>query len=660
MNLRHLNVLTVLVLCSVPASASAAGWVAPAATVSALGTAFFVPPIVASNGRGDTAVAWVDPATGDVFVSERPVGGSFSVGAAVVSTGDQFVGGLGIDAAGNVYVFFTTRNMTPAASTARVGVKPIGSGTWTVTTVGTANSADPPQAPVTGTVTPDGKALAVWFQAHSNNATQSKMVFSVKPAGSALWGAKADLPGTTANAASGPRVAMNDAGQAALILQSQFCPGFDQGIRAATMTAANVWTTANNVHVCAAGGGVAGADIGISSTGMATATWTRTDGAHTIAQFSTKAIGDASFPAAPASPGANDLSAAGADATSTTIAVAPSGETTIAWARGGIIQERTRAAIGGAFAAATTIPGTLTAPTGLMMRAAPGGTVGLVWAGTNATPKSVIGGAARPAGGAFAGVPATAAVDDAMPAVAADGEGNFPTAWVHMSSGPQFAVQATVIDGAGPDISGVIFPATATAGVAFPYGATLTDRWSTSGGGTWAFGDGTTGPLTGTKSYAGGGTFTATLTATDGFGNQSTSASMVTVTADTTPPTVTQRPVPASATETALASGLPLDFDVSEGATVTSTATIPYKFAVRLHLTKKRKNHPETIVIGSGSSTIAAAGTVTVTIEFTAAAKKKLKRRKIEVTITSVVEDAAGNAQTVTSSVTLTPAKKRR
>lgn len=661
MNLRHLNVLPVLVLCSVPASASAAGWVAPAATVSALGAAFTAPPIVASNGRGDTAVAWIDPATGNAMVSERPVGGTFSVGSAVLNTGDQFVGGLGIDATGNVYVFFTTNNMTPAASTAKVGVKPIGTGAWGVTTVGAANAADPPQTPITGTVTPDGKALAVWFQGHTANATQSKMEFSVKPAGSAVWGAKADLPGTTANAASGPRVVMNDAGQAAFIMQSQFCPGFDQGIRAATMTAAGVWTTANNVHICAAGGGVASADIGISSTGTATATWTRTNGANTIAQFSTKAIGDAAFPAAPASPGANDLSAAGADATSTTIAVAPGGETTIAWARGGIIQERTRPAIGGAFATATTVPNTLTAPNGPMMRAAPDGAVGLVWAGTNATPKSVIGGAVRPAGGAFAGLPATSAVDDAMPAVAADGEGNFPTAWVHMSSGPQFSVQASAIDGAGPAISGVVFPATVAVGVAFPYAATLTDRWSTTSG-TWAFGDGTNGPLTGTKSYANGGMFIPILTATDGVGNQSTSPSMIAVTADTTPPTVTQLPVPASATvtETALKNGLPLDFQVSEGATVTSTATIPWRVAVSIRLKKQRKNHPKTFVIGSGSNTIAAAGTVTVTIEFTKAARTKIKRahRKIMVTITSVVEDTVGNERTVTSSVTLRPAKK--
>jgi hypothetical protein len=52
---------------------------------------------------------------------------------------------------------------------------------------------------------------------------------------------------------------------------------------------------------------------------------------------------------------------------------------------------------------------------------------------------------------------------------------------------------------------------------------------------------------------------------------------------------------------------------------------------------------------------------VTVTIQFTDAAKRKLKRtrRKVTVTITSVAADAAGNEQTLTSSVTLSPGRRR-
>jgi hypothetical protein len=55
----------------------------------------------------------------------------------------------------------------------------------------------------------------------------------------------------------------------------------------------------------------------------------------------------------------------------------------------------------------------------------------------------------------------------------------------------------------------------------FPYGATLTDRWSAATAGLWSFGDGTTGALNGTKSYGSAGTFGAVLSASDSAGNTS-------------------------------------------------------------------------------------------------------------------------------------------
>jgi hypothetical protein len=99
---------------------------------------------------------------------------------------------------------------------------------------------------------------------------------------------------------------------------------------------------------------------------------------------------------------------------------------------------------------------------------------------------------------------------------------------VHTATGPQYSVQATGLDAAGPEITDFKFPSTAAAGTAFSYGATLTDRWSTASG-QWAFGDATTGPLTGTKSYASAGSFDAVLTATDANGNATTATSSIVV-----------------------------------------------------------------------------------------------------------------------------------
>jgi hypothetical protein len=72
-----------------PAAAVAAPtWVTPVSPVSG-SVQPSTAPQVASNGRGDTAVAWLDPATGHVFVSERPVGAAFTTGAQVDATADQ-------------------------------------------------------------------------------------------------------------------------------------------------------------------------------------------------------------------------------------------------------------------------------------------------------------------------------------------------------------------------------------------------------------------------------------------------------------------------------------------------------------------------------------------------------------------------------------------
>jgi hypothetical protein len=72
-------------------------------------------------------------------------------------------------------------------------------------------------------------------------------------------------------------------------------------------------------------------------------------------------------------------------------------------------------------------------------------------------------------------------------------------------AGPWHTVETGGLDAAGPTISNVTFPTTADPGAAFSDGATLLDRWApSSASGLWAFGDGTVGPLNGTKAYAQG------------------------------------------------------------------------------------------------------------------------------------------------------------
>jgi hypothetical protein len=519
--------LVPLLLLAFPPSASAVDWVTPVAPLSGnvLST---TAPMVASNARGDTAVVWFDQATQHIFASERPVGGTFTTATEVSTIADQLLGAVDIDEAGNIYVFFITEAGNTNASRPRVGVKQLGAATWDVTPLAPVASTKPPQAAIGGAVSPSGKAVAVWFHGDTNNATNGRLDYSTKPAGSSTWAPKAELPGFIANSPVSLQMAMNSAGEAALVYSRQACGGFSQGAHGATMNQANVWTTANALNTCAnnTAGLAGGPVVGIDENGMATAAWSRNNAppagsGNNIIQFTTKTIGAASWPTAPAS-GANDLSATGADAGFPAIAVAPDGTTTVAWIRSGVIQERTRSALGGSFNGVTTIPNTLTTPLGTLLASGGDGSMVALWSGTNASPKPAVGAARRgPGEASFSALPAVPAEDNTNPALAMDGEGNAPAAWVHMSTGPTWAVNATGLDAVGPAISGVTFPGTAGVGEVFPYGATLTDRWSAATAGVWTFGDGTTGPLNGTKSYGTAGTFGATLTASDSHGNTS-------------------------------------------------------------------------------------------------------------------------------------------
>jgi hypothetical protein len=93
-------------------------------------------------------------------------------------------------------------------------------------------------------------------------------------------------------------------------------------------------------------------------------------------------------------------------------------------------------------------------------------------------------------------------------------------------------VQATGLAVAAPTITGVNFPSTATQGTPFSYSAAATDRWTTLTS-SWTFGDGTSGPLSGTKTYSSPGTFSPVLTVSDPFGNEATVTKSIMVSAPT-------------------------------------------------------------------------------------------------------------------------------
>lgn len=520
-----------------PGASAAPVWVTPVTNLTAAGSG---PSEVklASNARGDTAIAWVDPATSHVFESDRPAGGSFSPAAEISSASSQQLGSIAVDGSGLVYVFFGTDTSTAAASRPRVATRQVGSLAWTVTPLAAASASDPPQTPI-GAVTPAGAAIAVWDQGHTAGNEFSKFVFATKPAGSASWSAKADVTGACGCGSATaipttPALALDPAGDAAFLFV-RYNGGFvSRIVWGETLTAGSTtWTNPSAISTESGSDTLEGQPVvAMGANGTATAAWIRTNNVgNKIVQFATKTLAASSWPAAPngtsVTPGANDLSPLGSDAGQPAIAVEPDGTTTIAWARNGAIEERTRGAAAGSFASATTLPNSLTGSSSPFLATAASGEIVALWVGSSSG-HQLIGAANRPAGSAsFAALPSVPGTENGQPVAAVDDQGNVPAAWINNNAG-QMTVQATGLDVAPPAISGVSFPATAIAGTQIPYGATVLDRWSPVTA-SWTFGDGATGPLNGTHTYAAPGSFLATLTATDATGHSATTTRTVQV-----------------------------------------------------------------------------------------------------------------------------------
>jgi hypothetical protein len=337
--------------------------------------------------------------------------------------------------------------------------------------------------------------------------------------------------------------------------------------------------------------------VALDSTGTATAAWTRSNPSNQILQFATKPLSSATWPAAPSgnttTPGANDLSPLGGDAGQPAIAIGPDGTTTIAWTEGGVNFERTRGAGASAFAGSTTLPTTLTGPNTPLLAAGPSGMVAL-WLGMSSGAPA-IGAASRAAGATtFTALPNLPGTGNSAVVAGIDDQGNVPAAWIN-NNAAQNTVQATGLDVAPPVISNVSFPSTAVAGTLFPYSATALDRWSATTA-TWAFGDGSTGPLSGNHTYTAAGSFVATLTATDAFGNSAHVSQNVQVSAltpvpppptppapkPTAPPTITGLKLSPSTFKAAssgptiaTATGTTIRYAVSQQSTTTFTVQLP-------------------------------------------------------------------------------------
>ena len=183
-------------------------------------------------------------------------------------------------------------------------------------------------------------------------------------------------------------------------------------------------------------------------------------------------------------------------------------------------------------------------------------------------------------GGWQAAVP-PADLDVAAPALAADGEGNVVAAWTAPVGGDRQA-RVAAFDGAPPRLANVAIPQTGSPGQTLGFSAAATDTWSGIAPLHWVFGDGATADGASVEhAYASTGDHTASVTATDGEGNQSVVESLLRISddgtalppppappKDTTAPVVTGLVVTPRCLAPGIARSLGASFNSSEAAQV--------------------------------------------------------------------------------------------
>lgn len=409
---RSLAVLGVLIGAAVlPSAAAAAGWVSPAGTLSGpLGSPPTSAPMVASNARGDTVVMWQNASPGPFLESERAAGAGHtfttgsepnltpSGGSDLNQTSPEF-GSLGLDDAGNIYLFFESGSGSGSTTQINVATKPIGGSTWTVTVIEPAgnNLGFIPSTPVYGAVAPNGAAAVVWEHDDLNNFLASNFQFSSKAAGSSTWSPPADIVGTSGGGTY-VRTAVDSSDDIAAIFGFVGSPNY----KGATRRSGGSWTTANQITSSPGGSSnVTNGTVAMDSTGQATAIWSMSDntGSNPVVQFSTKALSASSWPQAtsPTDP-TNDLSPSGSSAGQPSLGIGSDRTTTVAYTLGSQVFARTRPAGATSFTSAT-LPNSLTSPSGAVVASGDSPRATVLWSGMHgSTPEiSVRTALARPA-----------------------------------------------------------------------------------------------------------------------------------------------------------------------------------------------------------------------------------------------------------------------
>jgi hypothetical protein len=509
-------------------NAGAEGWLGPDQASGPTNCNFLSQSkTIVSTANGTAIAAWQRRDNGCVGATRieaavRPPGGTFSTPQVLSDpTLEATAPKLAIDASGSVIAAWTENG------TIRYSLWSPGSAFSAAQTIaGSGPLASAPDVAIGG-----GAAVVAWVQAGITEV-------AVKPAGSTVFGAPQQFVNPTEPSAD-VDVAINEAG-AALVTWQAIGPVLDTLHAAARPPGgafaelATVFTTVNNLD------NIEAPQVEIDPLGRATLLWTYFNSAGNIHIVKSAARGtsgnfgdidDVSDPGIDSGPlGSIDLAL---DKDNNAIAV---------WYA--ISMRASVRPPGGTFGPVTPAMSqpnfVITTPS---VDYDPNGRAIAVWLSPGGSGFAVQSAILPKGAAAFGtvhdaqsiGAGAGDLLDGATP-VAIDDQGNAVTMWRRQfdfdpAAGiqPGYRIESAWLDAVAPVLVQVRIPATGTVGVPIKVAAAATDRLSAVAF-SWNFGDGGTaaGALA-SHTYLRGGTFTVTVTATDGGGNTDTASGTVVV-----------------------------------------------------------------------------------------------------------------------------------
>lgn len=473
-----------------------------------------------SDGAGNVVAAWVRTAGANnvVEVATRPGGGSFSVQPLQSATGAALNVGVAVNDSGDAIVAWRRQGATGEVW---ASVRPAG-GTFgppvAIASVPGKNASEPSVA-----INDAGAMMIVWYLTNSDTDGKQTVYGAFRQPGGGFTTAPIS---TTDIWNQSPRVVLDATGKATVVWS--YWDGSINIARVRILSANGTLGTQRDLSPSAPTGYPMFATVGLDGAGNALAVWSHWNGAAFDVEGASRLAASDTWTNLPAF----GQSASASFGSEPQVAVDPDGNAVAIWrAANNTIQAASRAG-GGAFGAAQLGISAPTAVSPRVVLDSAGSAVG-VWRRSDAEGSRIEAATRPLGGlfGSVKTLSKQFSVSD--PALSIDGLGNAFAVWPlddpALPDSEDMVAQFAAYDASPPDLTAVAVPASGVTGVPVSFSVSTFDAWSPVGV-SWSFGDGfSDGGDSVSHAYGVPGTYTVTIKATDAAGNERTATRTIQV-----------------------------------------------------------------------------------------------------------------------------------